>query len=223
LDLGLRKYGMNSKRNKIMFGSAIALLLVLNGILFACEWYIFFNPNSDYPYNKFALSILVGNFGALAGMFAALLSTPHGSDDKERLSKVGSTLVTLVTGYVLAKVIDPLVVDTMKTPESIHAVFFSINKAAIILIGSISFLAGFLAFYTLRAYWLNTSGEIQTSNEVQVLLMEIEAKNQLQTNTQNEIQELIKKIKGKSQIQTNVKKMPGNKEENKIDNPTKKT
>ena len=139
------------KRDKKVIRWAFILITELIIIVFICEWLIF---NPDYYYSKYsplALCVLIGNFGILAGIFAALLSTPYGSDDKERLTKVGSTLATLVTGYLLAKVIDPII-SQATTSDSINAIFNNTYNVANMLVGSIGFLAGFLATYGFRAY-----------------------------------------------------------------------
>jgi hypothetical protein len=83
-------------------------LLILFGVMtpltYVCQWLIF-RPN----WSDFALSVLIGTCMTLAGAFAALLVSPYGAEDEKRLTKVSTTIITLVTGYALAKIIDPLV------------------------------------------------------------------------------------------------------------------
>jgi hypothetical protein len=84
----------------------------------------------------------------LVGALAALLVSPYGAADQERLSKVSATIFTLITGYVLAKIIDPLVAQIIGNATAV----LSVTKGANLLIALISFLAGFLGTYVFRAY-----------------------------------------------------------------------
>jgi hypothetical protein len=121
----------------------------LTAVLALCEWLIFDN------WKEFGLSVLFATCGNLAGCFSALLASPYGRGDSERLSRVGSTISSVITGYVLAKIIDP-VVSAIVSPDRIPYLFQLKNSAYLLLLIT-GFLGGFILAYQYRAY---ISGEI---------------------------------------------------------------
>ncbi len=92
------------------------------------------------------MSVLIGTFSTMAGGFAALLALPYSARDEERLSKVRATILTLLTGYVLAK-IDPMVTATMSNTTAL----FTLKNATNVLIGLIGLIGGFVNTYEFRA------------------------------------------------------------------------
>lgn len=122
---------------------AFSWVIYLAFITFTCQLLIF-----GFQWNEIGLSLLVGTCCAMIGAFAALLASPYGSGDSERLSKVSTTIATLITGYILAKIIDPLVIEMMKN----YSVFSEPKNSANALVGLISFLSGFLGTYQFRVY-----------------------------------------------------------------------
>ena len=90
----------------------IGYLLV---VTYTCQWFIFREDVKDV-----ALSVLIGTCMTLAGGLAALLATPYGAEDEKRLSRVSATIFTLLTGYALAKVIDPLVTKLMSNDSALN-------------------------------------------------------------------------------------------------------
>lgn len=133
---------LKQQRKRVVRGLFI-LLGVMTLVTWFCQWLIF-KPN--WP--DFAQSILIGTCMTLFGAFAAVLVSPYGVEDEKRLSKVSATVFTLVTGYFLAKVIDPLVAQIMGSAN----MFLNLKKGTNLLIGLIGFLAGFLGTYVYRAY-----------------------------------------------------------------------
>jgi membrane associated rhomboid family serine protease len=127
-------------------------IIYLTAVMFLCQWLIF------REWNEIGLSMLLGTCGTLAGCFAALLASPYGTGDQERLSKVGSIISTLITGYVLAKIVDPVI--SVMTDKDRLPMIFDLKIGANALITIIGFLAGFLLVYQYRAY---ISGEISDS------------------------------------------------------------
>ena len=130
------------RRVAITIGSTLFLLAVT----FTCQVLIF-NRN----WQEIGLSVLIGTCSTLAGGFAALLASPYGAKDEERLSKVRATILALLTGYVLAK-IDPLVTAVMKDSAAILVP----KNAANMLVGLIGLLGGFINTYEFRAYMLGS-------------------------------------------------------------------
>ncbi len=152
---------MEKEDKRIKIVAAIYWFSQITITVLICQWFISEN------WKEMALSVLLGTCGTLVGVFAALLSSPYGLKDEERLTKVSSTLATLVTGYLLAKVIDPLVSDAVKTPESVRALIFIPYNSANILVSIIGFLGGFLATYGFRAYISEHPAKIQTDADTQ--------------------------------------------------------
>jgi len=118
-------------------------------ITFACQIYVF-----EWKWDLVAFSVLIGTSCGLAGGLAGLLASPEGADDQERLSKVSTAIATLFTGYILAKVFDPLIAEAFKMP----AEFFKVKNSANLFVALIGFISGFLATYQFRAY---TSGKLK--------------------------------------------------------------
>jgi len=148
------------RENIIAFSWIIYLAL----ITFVCQLLIF-----KFEWQDIGMSLLLGTCSAMVGAFAALLASPYGSADSERLSKVSTTIATLITGYVLAKIIDPLVAEMMGGK---YSVFSEPKNSANVLIGIISFLSGFLGTYQFRVYLSgrfpkieSTEDETKTENE----------------------------------------------------------
>jgi hypothetical protein len=120
--------------------------MLLGGVTvltYVCQWFVF-ERNSQ----EIALSILLGTCMTLLGAFAALLASPYGAEDEKRLSKISATIFTLLTGYVLAKIIDPLVGKMTSDPSAL----LHVKNVANILVRMIGFLGGFLGTYAFRAY-----------------------------------------------------------------------
>lgn len=117
-------------------------------VTFACQWFIF---REEVKY--VALSVLIGTCTTLFGCLAGLLASPYGAEDEKRLSKVSTTIFTLITGYVLGKMIDPLVLKMLDNPREL----LELRTGTNILIGLIGFLGGFLSTYVFRAYIANFS------------------------------------------------------------------
>src|ERR1041384_629487 len=143
----------NEARNKEKRVKKRVFLITLFGLIFSTFGYQLMVFWGNLP--GLGICLLIGTTGTLVGAFTALLSSPYGSDDKERLSKVSSTIATLVTGFLLAKVIDPLVTYAMSTPSTIFGLLeLPYNSANVtnVLMAIISFLGGFLLTYEFRAY-----------------------------------------------------------------------
>jgi hypothetical protein len=118
----------------------LGLLLVVTS---TCLWLIFRDDLKNV-----ALSVLLGTCMTLFGCLAGLLASPYGAEDERRLSRVSATIITLLTGYVLAKVIDPLVAKLIGDNPALR----DIRTWAFILVGLIGFLGGFLGTYVFRVY-----------------------------------------------------------------------
>ena len=157
------------RRESIIAFVCVVFLILLT---FGCQIVIF-----EGQWNQIGFSVLVGTCSTLFGAFAALLASPYGADDKERLTKVSATLVTLVTGYLLAKIIDPLIAETFRNPAN----FFEIKNATNSLMAITGFLGGFLGTYEYRAYISGKTLEIKQAIE-----------NKLITANNEHNQELIK-------------------------------
>jgi hypothetical protein len=129
-------------RRTIVWAGLIELGYLLV-VTYTCQWFIFRDDVKDV-----ALSVLIGTCMTLVGGLAGLLASPYGAEDEKRLSRVSATIFTLLTGYALAKVIDPLVAKLMGNNSALG----DIRTWAFILIGLIGFLGGFLGTYVFRAY-----------------------------------------------------------------------
>ncbi|HEX9962315.1 MAG TPA: hypothetical protein VGB00_15380, partial [Pyrinomonadaceae bacterium] len=83
--------------------------------------------------------------------------------------KVGSIVSTLITGYIVAKVIDPLIAVAVMTTGSTLPLIFQSKNGANVLVAIIGFLGGFLFVYQYRAY---ISGEISENEQLKEQLTE---------------------------------------------------
>jgi hypothetical protein len=133
---------LNQAERRKTVRALFILLGFMTLVTWFCQWKIF------KEWDAFAQSILIGTCMTLFGAFAAVLASPYGAEDEKRLSKVSTTVFTLVTGYVLAKIIDPLVAQIIAGAPA----FLSMSKGSNLVIGLIGFLAGFLGTYVYRAY-----------------------------------------------------------------------
>jgi hypothetical protein len=116
----------------------------LTGLLLLCEWLIFESRH------EFGLSVLFATCGTLVGCFCALLASPYGRGESERFSRVGTTISSVITGYLLAKIIDPIVL--MMTNEKVLPQLFLLKNTAYLLLLVTGFLGGFILAYQYRAY-----------------------------------------------------------------------
>jgi hypothetical protein len=128
----------------------IVSTLILLAVTFTCQVLIF-----RQNWSEIGLSVLIGTCGTLAGGFAALLASPYGAKDAERLSRVGAIILALLTGYVVAKIIDPLVTNVMGN----LSVLLEPKKGANMLVGLIGLLGGFINTYEFRAHILGSIEE----------------------------------------------------------------
>lgn len=136
----MSKQEISKKRfRQLTYGSIIYMIVL---ILF-CQWMVFEKKE------EIGLSILIGTCGTLVGCFSALLASPFGTSEKERFSKLGTIISTLITGYVLAKIIDPVI--SFFTGEGLSLIL-SPKNGANVLIALIGFLSGFLLAYQYRVY-----------------------------------------------------------------------
>ena len=138
---------MNKKRATII--SAFSWIGYLTIVTFGCQLLIFLN---DWDWPGLGLSLLFGTAGTMTGAFAAFLASPYDTEDEKRITRVSTVLGTLVTGYLLAKVIDPLLLSAMKDPAFVFDLMRNGKNAANTLIALVSFIGGFLGTYQFRAY-----------------------------------------------------------------------
>jgi hypothetical protein len=144
---------------------AFSWIIYLAFITFVCQLLIF-----NFNWGEIGLSLLIGTCSAMVGAFAALLASPYGADDSKRLANVSTTIATLVTGYVLAKIIDPLVVEMMKNASA----FYEPKNSANALIGITSFLSGFLGTYQFRVYLSGKLTKIDSTLEKEIKIIDKE-------------------------------------------------
>lgn len=148
------KRAEQNKKEKQIKTLTIGLIIYMIALVFFCQWLIF------QTREEFGLALLIGTCGTLFGCFAALLASPFTSSEQERLSKVGSIISTLVTGYILAKLIDPL--TALLTSESTLPLILQNKNGANVLIALVGFLSGFLLAYQYR---VNLSGNFQENKK----------------------------------------------------------
>ncbi len=113
---------------------------VVSGFTFFGQWKVFENSNI------FALSLLVGSSATLCGAFAALLASPKDAKDEGRISKIAPVVLTLVSGFLVIKVIDPLISNLTKNLDFLNDIHVQAN----ILVAIIAFIGGFLGTYQIR-------------------------------------------------------------------------
>jgi uncharacterized membrane protein YfcA len=142
-------------RRIIVWAGLIELSYLLI-VTYTCQWFIFRNDLRDV-----ALSVLIGTCMTLVGALAALLASPYGAEDEKRLSRVSATIITLLTGYALAKIIDPLVAKLMDDKAALS----DIRTWTFIIIGLIGFLGGFLGTYVFRVYLASPSDSVKVEPE----------------------------------------------------------
>jgi hypothetical protein len=128
------------KQRQVVQGLFI-LLGFMTLLTWACQLVIF--PT----WRERGQSLLIGICLTLFGAFAAVLASPYGAEDEKRLSRVSTTVFTLGTGFVLAKIIDPLIAQIIGNSGQL----LSGTKGPNLLIGMIGFLAGFMGTYVYRA------------------------------------------------------------------------
>ena len=120
---------------------SLIVLSVVSGITLTCQCFVFWGE-----WQLFAISLLVGTAGALSGALAGFLISPRTAKDQARFDRVTSVIAGLITGYALAKVIDPVVTTLFQNPKLLEEPHIVAN----LLIATISFLSGFMGVYTYR-------------------------------------------------------------------------
>jgi uncharacterized membrane protein (DUF485 family) len=91
------------------------------------------------------LNVLLCAAGGVFGWIAGTLITPR-QDEKQEFSRVGSALMTFVTGFLLAK-IEPLLDSGLKTGSDQRGMLIQI------LLFSVSFAVGAIFVFVGRRYW----------------------------------------------------------------------
>jgi len=144
----------NTIKFLIEYGWAIALTI----ITFVCLLFVF-----KWDPQLIAFSILIGTCCSMVGGFAAVLASPYEESDKKRMAVIAGTIATLITGYILAKIIDPIIAEAIARRSEL----FSIHNSANLLVAIIGFASGFIGTYQYRIYLSGRVKEDKPYDEVQ--------------------------------------------------------
>lgn len=95
---------------------------------------------------QFAISLLIGLLGISLGWSVALLGTPKSQTETALFHQTFNTLLGLITGYLGAKVIDPILKALFEESQVIKDTTMGVN----VLIFLISFLISIISGYSFR-------------------------------------------------------------------------
>jgi len=122
----------------------ISAFIVLSVITFACQALLFWGS-----WTNLGFSILVGTSFTLIGALCGVLSAPYTKDEEQKLEQVASVVAGVFSGYLVAKVIDPVTTTLIADEE----IFVNPQRAANVFVALIGFVGGFLGTYSSRVYF----------------------------------------------------------------------
>lgn len=95
---------------------------------------------------EFAISLLIGLLGITLGWSIALLRTPSSPTENALFRETSNVLVGLITGYLGAKVADPMLKALFEETQVIKNPIMGVN----VLIFLVAFLVSIIGGYTFR-------------------------------------------------------------------------
>ena len=95
---------------------------------------------------QFAISLLIGLLGITSGWSIALLRTPRSPSEDALFRETSNVLIGLITGYLGAKVADPMIKTLFEESQVIENPIMGVN----VLIFLIAFLVSVIGGYTFR-------------------------------------------------------------------------
>lgn len=122
----------------------IWIVPVILTLLVVCE--AFLNPDLK----SFAISFLIGVFGLVLGWLVGMLAAPYDNEERQEFSSIRSGLIGLISGYGVAKIIDPLVERLFDSKEGF--VFNDELHAANLFIFLTCAILGMMSAFVFRRY-----------------------------------------------------------------------
>lgn len=185
LDKFFVNFGTNKTQNTVI--AAFTWITYLFAATTFAQAVIFL---SDSDWKGFGLSILVGTCGVMLGAFSAFLASPFNPEEEKRISRVTAIIATIITGYILGKLIDPLISSATKDPTVFFTLLLNSKNSANALIVIIGFLGGFLGTYQIRAYLpgLFSTGEQSLEKNDEIIKVSSSKKLEIVENPPNKIE-----------------------------------